>query len=88
MLGAGPASRSRGLDQGAARGTLPIRVLPFLEDAYHRQILRRVGRVYQFRHARIQDYLVMDRERLTNADFHAGGSGQPLRRAGNGSDVR
>jgi hypothetical protein len=41
----------------AARGTLPIRVLPFLEDAYHRQILRRVGRVYQFRHARIQDYL-------------------------------
>jgi hypothetical protein len=44
----------------AARGTLPIRVLPFLEDAYHRQILRRVGRVYQFRHTRIQDYLVMD----------------------------
>jgi hypothetical protein len=26
--------------------------------------------------------------RRTNADFHAGGSGQPLRRAGNGSDVR
>ena len=25
---------------------------------------------------------------LANADFHAGGSGQPLRRAGNGSDVR
>ncbi len=23
-----------------------------------------------------------------NADFHAGGSGQPLRRPGNGSDVR
>ena len=25
---------------------------------------------------------------VANADFHAGGSGQPLRRAGNGSDVR
>jgi hypothetical protein len=37
----------------ARRG--PVRLLAFLEDARRRQILRRVGWVYQFRHARLQD---------------------------------
>ena len=31
---------------------------------------------------------LFDLARTANADFHAGGSGQPLRWAGNGSDVR
>jgi hypothetical protein len=35
----------------------PVRLLRFLEDARRRQILRRVGWVYQFRHARLQDRL-------------------------------
>jgi hypothetical protein len=33
----------------------PVRLLSFLEDARSRQLLRRVGWVYQFRHARLQD---------------------------------
>jgi hypothetical protein len=35
----------------------PRRLLRFLEDARDRQILRAVGPVYQFRHARLQDRL-------------------------------
>jgi hypothetical protein len=35
----------------------PIRLIRFLEDARHRDILRTVGTVYQFRHARLQDRL-------------------------------
>lgn len=40
------------------RGGTPRRLLRFLEDARDRQILRAVGPVYQFRHARLQDRLV------------------------------
>jgi hypothetical protein len=47
----------------AARGRLPWRVMPFLEDAHRRGVLRQAGAVYQFRHARLQDRLV-SRERL------------------------
>ena len=36
---------------------LPWRVMAFLEDAYHRGVLRQVGATYQFRHARLQDRL-------------------------------
>jgi hypothetical protein len=39
------------------RGDAPIRLLPFLDDARERQILRSVGPAYQFRHARLQDRL-------------------------------
>lgn len=38
-------------------GRLPWRVAAFLDDAYHRGVLRRAGAVYQFRHARLQDHL-------------------------------
>jgi hypothetical protein len=39
------------------RGEAPARLLRFLDDARERQILRTVGPVYQFRHARLQDRL-------------------------------
>lgn len=35
-----------------------VRLMPFLEDALKRQVLRQVGPIYQFRHASIQDYLI------------------------------
>lgn len=41
----------------AARGRLPLRLMRFLEDAHRRGVLRQVGAVYQFRHARLQDRL-------------------------------
>ena len=41
----------------AARGMLPWRLPAFLEDARRLGILRQVGAVYQFRHARLQDRL-------------------------------
>jgi hypothetical protein len=39
------------------RGRLPWRLQAFLEDAHRRGLLRQVGGVYQFRHARLQDRL-------------------------------
>lgn len=41
----------------AVRGCLPWRLMRFLDDAYRRGVLRQVGAKYQFRHARLQDYL-------------------------------
>ncbi|MCF2528725.1 NACHT domain-containing protein [Yinghuangia soli] len=41
----------------AARGELPFRLQAFLEDAHRLGVLRRVGPVYQFRHALLQDHL-------------------------------
>ena len=38
-------------------GRLPWAVVPFLEDAYQRGVLRQAGAVYQFRHARLQHHL-------------------------------
>lgn len=38
-------------------GRLPWRLVAFLDDACRRGALRRVGAVYQFRHARLQDHL-------------------------------
>jgi hypothetical protein len=40
-----------------ARGDGPVRGMRFLENAHQREILRVVGSVYQFRHARLQDRL-------------------------------
>jgi hypothetical protein len=40
------------------RGRAPLRLLRFLEDARERQIIRRAGTVYEFRHARLQSRLV------------------------------
>lgn len=39
------------------RGQAPVRLVRFLDDARSRNILRTVGPVYQFRHARLQDWL-------------------------------
>jgi hypothetical protein len=39
----------------AWRWHTPVRLMRFLEDAYARGVLRTVGPVYQFRHARLQD---------------------------------
>jgi hypothetical protein len=41
----------------AVRGQLPWRLMTFLEDCHRLGILRLVGPVYQFRHARLQDHL-------------------------------
>ncbi|MEU9161606.1 helix-turn-helix domain-containing protein [Streptomyces sp. NPDC048424] len=38
-------------------GRLPWATVAFLEDAYRRGVLRQVGAVYQFRHARLQRHL-------------------------------
>ncbi|WP_213008594.1 hypothetical protein [Paractinoplanes toevensis] len=41
----------------AFRGRLPLRLMAFADDAHRRGVLRQVGAVYQFRHARLQAYL-------------------------------
>jgi class 3 adenylate cyclase len=41
----------------ALQGKLPWRLMRFLDDAHQRGVLRQVGAVYQFRHARLQDRL-------------------------------
>lgn len=41
----------------AARGRLPLRLLPFFKYACEVGVLRRAGPVYRFRHARLQDWL-------------------------------
>ena len=41
----------------AARGALPWKLVTFLEDAQRRGVLRRMGAVYQLRHADLQDQL-------------------------------
>ncbi|MCV2457753.1 NACHT domain-containing protein [Streptomyces sp. ICN988] len=41
----------------ALTGRLPLRLMAFLEDAYHRGILRQYGPVYQFRHQHLQESL-------------------------------
>jgi hypothetical protein len=44
------------------RGQAPANLLRFLDDARKHQILRTVGPVYQFRHARLQDRLAAPAE--------------------------
>ncbi|WP_329321656.1 NACHT domain-containing protein [Streptomyces sp. NBC_01262] len=38
-------------------GRLPWRLMAFLHQAHHRGVLRQVGALYQFRHARLQEHL-------------------------------
>jgi Zn-dependent protease with chaperone function len=61
-IGAGIAypqswSSSLAFTQLAAQDRTPVRLMRFLEDARRRRVLRTVGPVYQFRHARLQDRL-------------------------------
>ncbi|WP_033435757.1 AfsR/SARP family transcriptional regulator [Saccharothrix syringae] len=44
----------------AATGRTPPRLMTFLDDAHRRGVLRQVGAVYQFRHARLQERLAAD----------------------------
>ena len=41
----------------AWRGHLPLRLMPFLNDAHQRGVLRQTGPFYQFRHVELQHYL-------------------------------
>jgi predicted lipid-binding transport protein (Tim44 family) len=50
-------SSSLAFAQLAASDRTPVRLMRFLEDARRRGVLRTVGPVYQFRHARLQDRL-------------------------------
>jgi len=43
--------------QLSMRWHTPLNLMNFLDDAHKRNILRTVGPVYQFRHARLQDRL-------------------------------
>jgi len=43
----------------ACQRRLPLRLMMFLADAHDRQVLRRVGSVYQFRHRRLQERLAL-----------------------------
>ncbi|WP_394618876.1 DMT family transporter [Lentzea sp. JNUCC 0626] len=45
----------------AACGHIPVRFMTFLDDAHRRGVLRQVGAVYQFRHARLQERLADQR---------------------------
>ena len=60
----------------AARGRLPWRLSAFLDDAHRLGLLRQVGALYQFRHARLQDHLVRARLHPT-ADQTAASRSQP-----------
>jgi DNA-binding SARP family transcriptional activator len=43
----------------ASRGRIPLEFMGFLDDAHRRGVLRQVGAVYQFRHARLQERLAV-----------------------------
>ena len=55
----------------------PLHLLDFLDDARERNVLRTVGPVYQFRHARLQDRLAAA---VTNGRNEVGPSRSPLYR--------
>ena len=69
-------SSSLSFAQLATSDRTPVRLIRFLEDARSRGVLRTVGPVYQFRHARLQDRLA-GREPAT-----AQGPGDPRPAAG------
>ena len=57
LLAGEVASSSIAFLQLSFRERTPARLMSFLEDARRRDVLRSVGPVYQFRHARLQDHL-------------------------------
>jgi hypothetical protein len=67
--------------QLAWRWNIPARLMPFLEDARKRGVLRTVGPVYQFRHARLQDRLAEQAGNLRATSIEAR-TRAPLRDSG------
>ncbi len=57
--------------QLARRQHTPVRLMRFLEDARKRDVLRTVGPVYQFRHARLQDRLAGQATAATHPGLQA-----------------
>jgi hypothetical protein len=55
-----------------SRRVPPVSLLPFLEDAHKRGVLRTVGAIHQFRHATLQDH-------LTNQQSTAGNTSGAIR---------
>jgi hypothetical protein len=67
-------------------GLLPWRLMRFLDDAHRRGILRQAGPVYQFRHARLQEYFAREwrrkkRHRLMRLASRPGRQVRPTRRS-------
>ncbi len=60
--------------QLALRWHTPARLMRFLEDARERDVLRIVGPVYQFRHARLQDRLAEQAKTATYPQTQAVGT--------------
>ena len=55
----------------------PLRFMSFLEDARERNVLRTVGPVYQFRHARLQDRLAAASDGNSDCTDQPAGCGLP-----------
>jgi hypothetical protein len=60
----------------AARGRLPWRLVPFLDDARGRGVLRQIGPVYEFRHAMLGDVLREEYRALTGRKVGTGSAGR------------
>ena len=60
-------SSSLAFAQLAVSDRTPVRLMRFLEDARSRSVLRTVGPVYQFRHARLQDRLAVQEPATGNS---------------------
>jgi hypothetical protein len=58
------------LVQLTIRHKIPLRLIAFLEDARSRHLLRTVGPVYQFRHAKLQARLAQPTIRKTVQHRH------------------
>lgn len=56
------------------RWRTPVRLMKFLDDAYRRGVLRTVGPLYQFRHARLQDRLANQDTETALPDSKTSGS--------------
>ncbi|MFG2905034.1 NACHT domain-containing protein [Kitasatospora sp. NPDC048286] len=51
-------------------GRLPLAAMTFLEDAHERGVLRKVGAVYQFRHARLRQHFAQAPVRHSRTSSH------------------
>ncbi|MGW0733945.1 NACHT domain-containing protein [Streptomyces sp. NPDC002851] len=62
----------------AVRGTLPLRLTEFLQDAHRRGVLRRTGGSYRFRHLELRNELAAEAaERRARKPGGSAGSGGP-----------